>query len=412
MKKVIGFLRSMKFGMILLVLVIACSFAGSMIVQKGEAMDYVRRYGADAAQVIMALKLNDVFSAPYFIVLMAALCLNLTLCSIVRLPKTVRAAAALKTQAHKASALEPLEGMQAKKLCAYFEKRRYRCEQQDGTRVYIRNMAGFYGSFLTHLSFLLILIIGAAAVITADVKDQVVMPGQTLTLEDGTAITVESFRIEDETGKLDYASLLTAASADGGRTKQQEIRVNEPLSFDGYKIYQQTYGTAGAVRIANLASGVTEDMLLTESCFLTLDGRNGMFFQALYPGYIQSEDGSVTLVTSTSGAYEDPVYDILSVSGGVTTPVLAFPDETLTIGDVSFTLLAPVSYPGLRIKHMHTEILGMLYASFVLIVAALYLCFFMSPVAVKVTDSGYAVLSPKNQTGLLIELEALLKEEA
>lgn len=96
----------------------------------------------------------------------------------------------------------------------------------------------------------------------------------------------------------------------------------------------------------------------------------------------------------------------------MTTPVLAFPDETLTIGDVSFTLLDPVSYPGLRIKHMHTEILSMLYATFVLIVAALYLCFFMVPVAVKVTESGYAVLSPKTQTGLMIELEALLKEEA
>ena len=47
-----------------------------------------------------------------------------------------------------------------------------------------------------------------------------------------------------------------------------------------------------------------------------------------------------------------------------------------------------------------------------LIVAALYLCFFMVPVAVKVTESGYAVLSPKTQTGLKIELEALLKEEA
>ena len=165
-------------------------------------------------------------------------------------------------------------------------------------------------------------------------------------------------------------------------------------------------------QVRHLTNGIEEDMLLTESCFLTLDGRNGMFFQALYPGYVQAEDGSVTLVMGTSGAYEDPVYDILSVSGGVTTPVLAFPDETLTIGDVSFTLLDPVSYPGLRIKHMHTEILGMLYATFVLIVAALYLCFFMVPVAVKVTESGYAVLSPKTQTGLMIELEALLKEEA
>ena len=302
MKKVIGFLRSMKFGMILLVLVIACSVAGSLIVQQGEAMDYVRRYGADAAQLIMALGLDDVFSAPYFIVLMAALCLNLTLCSIVRLPRTIRAAAALRGQAHRASALEPLEEEQAKKLCAFFEKRHYRCEEKDGDRVYTKNMAGFYGSFLTHLSFLLILIIGAAAVMTADVRDQVVMPGETLTLEDGTMITVERFQIEDETGTLDYASVLTAASADGKRQKQQEIRVNEPFSFNGYKIYQQTYGTAGAVRIANLTNGIEEDMLLTESCFLTLDGRNGMFFQALYPGHVQAEDGSVTPVTSTSGA--------------------------------------------------------------------------------------------------------------
>ena len=412
MKKVIGFLRSMKFGMILLVLVIACSVAGSLIVQQGEPMDYVKRYGADMAQLILALELDDVFSAPYFIVLMAALCLNLTLCSIVRLPKTVRAASALQEQAYKAKAQYAIEGGQADQLCAYFEKRRYRCGERDGAKVYSRNMAGFYGSFLTHLSFLLILVVGAAAVITADVRDQVVMPGETLTLEDGTAVTVERFQIEDETGTLDYASMLTAVSANGRKQKQQEIRVNEPLSFEGYKIYQQTYGTAGAVNITNLESGVSEKMLLTDACFLTLDGRNGMFFQALYPGYVQDADGSVTLVTSTSGAYEDPVYDILSVADGVTTPVLAFPDETLTIGDVSFTLLDPVSYPGLRIKHMHMEILGVLYATFVLIVAALYLCFFMPPVAVKVTRDGYAVLSPKNQTGLMIELEALLKEEA
>ena len=237
------------------------------------------------------------------------------------------------------------------------------------------------------------------------------MPGETLVLEDGTSVMVESFQIEDETGRLDYASVLTVASADGSRKETKQIRVNEPMSFGGYKIYQQTYGTAGAVRIENLLTGVSEDMPLTESCFLSLDGRDGMFFQALYPGYVQAEDGSVTLVTSTSGAYSDPVYDVISVSGGAMTPVLAFPDETLTIGDVSFTLLEPISYPGLRIKHMSPIVLGLLYATFVLMVAGLYLCFFMVPVAAVVTESGYALLSPKAQTGLQIEIEALFEEE-
>lgn len=404
------FLRSMKFGMLLLVLVIACSFAGSMIVQQREPMEYVSRYGAFWAQVILALGLDDVFSAPYFFVLMAALCLNLTLCSIVRLPRTMRAGNALRAQAWAAEPDTRLDAQQREKLSAYLRSRHYRCEQREDGQVYAKNLIGFYGSFLTHLSFLLILLVGAAAVMTAQVTDRTVMPGETLTLDGGVHVTVESFQIVDGEGKLDYASLLTV-SKEGSQALQQEIRVNEPLSFEGYKIYQQTYGTAGSVRIENHANGASEVMALTEACFLTVDGRNGLFFQALYPGYIKAEDGSVTLITSTSGAYDDPVYDVLSVSDGVTTPVLAFPDETLTIGDVSFTMLDPVSYPGLRIKHMNTVILGVLYAVFVLMVAALYLCFFMTPVAVRVTSAGYKVLSPKAQTGLLIELEDLLKEE-
>ena len=401
----------MKFGMLLLILVIACSLAGSLIVQQRGAMEYVTRYGEDAAQVILALGLDDVFSAPYFIVLMAALCVNLTLCSLVRLPRVMRAKDALMKQAQQIACNEKLEGGQDGVLCAYFEKRRYRCHEADGRRIYTKNMPGFYGSFIMHLAFLLILLVGAAAVIAAEVTDQAVMPGETIVLGDGTSVTVERFQIEDETGTLDYASMLTAVSADGSRNVSQEIRVNEPLSFGGYKIYQQTYGTAGAVRVYNAENGISEDMTLTESCFLTLDGRSGMFYQALYPGYVKAEDGSVTLITSTSGAYTDPVYDVLSVADGVMTPVLAFPGETLTIGNVSFTLLDPVSYPGLRIKHMNTLILGALYAVFVMIVVGLYLCFFMAPAAIAVTETGYAIVSPKTQTGLMIELEALLKEE-
>ena len=399
----------MEFGMILLVLVIVCSLAGSLIVQQRESMEYVSRYGADAAQLILFLGLDDVFATPYFIVLMGALCLNLVLCSIVRLPRVHRAKSMLLAQAEKAPANIPLTDEQAKKLSVYFEKRHYHRKATPGRTIYYKNSFGFYGSFITHLSFLLILLVGAAAVMTADVRDQTVMTGETLTLEDGVSIRVDSFQIVDETGTLDYASQLTAAH--GSETVSTVIRVNEPLSFKGYKVYQQTYGTAGAVRIENHQTGVSEDMMLTESCFLTLDGRNGMFYQALYPGYVQDADGSVTLITSTAGAYSDPVYDILSVSDGVTTPVLAFPDETLTIGDVSFTMLSPVSYPGLRIKHMPMEILGLLYVTFVLMVAGLYLCFFAVPLAAAVEQKGYVIISPKTQTGLMIELEALLKEE-
>lgn len=401
----------MQFGMILLVLVIACSVAGSLIVQQREPMEYVTRYGESAAKIITALHLNDVFSSVYFIVLMAALCLNLTLCSLLRLPRTVKAAKQLLNRAKAVQMEKALAPDKAEKISAYLKRGGFRLHEEDGRKIYAKNLIGYYGSFLTHLSFLLILVVGVLAVVTAEITDQTVMPGETHTLPDGTTITVESFRIEDETGLLDYASKLVMRSADGTQEASKEIRVNEPLSFKGYKVYQQTYGTAGSIRIDNLANGASEVMHLTESCFLTLNGVDGLFFQALYPGYIKAEDGSVTLITSTSGAYSDPVYDVLSVAEGTMTPVLAFPEETLTIGDISFTFLEPTSYPGLRIKHMNSLVLGALYAVFALMVGGLYLCFFMVPVAVVVTEDGYAIVSPKQQTGLIIDLSACLEEE-
>lgn len=397
----------MTFGMILLVLIAACSVAGSLIPQQRETMEYVSRYGADAAEWIMRLGLHDVFSASYFIVLMAALCLNLLLCSVIRVVKLRGAGKRLQA----AAAAMERKPAPADQLHAYFARRGYRKTKQGGVTLYSKYAVGFYGSFLSHLALIVLLVVGAATVYGADVQDRTVMPGQTLTLEDGTTLTVNAFQIEDETGRLDYASRIVMKDGKGNESPQTVVRVNEPLRFGGYKVYQQTYGTAGAVTVVNAHSGGSDTLSLTEPVFLTLDGRNGVYYNALYPGYTQAEDGGVTLITSTSGAYHDPVYDLRVVSGGQTAPVLAFPGETVTIGDVSFTMEAPVSYPGLRIKYLSGAILGALYASFAFIVAALYVCFFMRPVCVAVGEDGYAIASPKPQLGLQLELDALNGED-
>ena len=44
-------------------------------------------------------------------------------------------------------------------------------------------------------------------------------------------------------------------------------------------------------------------------------------------------------------------------------------------------------------------------------VLALYMCFFAVPVYVKVRPDAFAVLSPKSQQGLMIDLGALLDEK-
>lgn len=400
----------MKFGMILLILVMLCSLAGSLIPQQAESMRYVEAYGASAAEAFMKTGLTDIFHAWYFYALEGLLCLNLTLCSIVRFPKARKGAERLREKAWAAEADHPLAPGQVEKLSAYLSRRHYKKEEKDGEILFAKNAAGFFGSFLTHLSILLVLLFGALVLLTPDVSDRTVMPGSTLALEDGTKITCESFHIQDASGKLDYASVLRAESADGRESKTQEIRVNRPLRFGEYKIYQQTYGTAGRVRVMNRKNGAEEIMYLTEPCFLSIDGQNGIYFNALYPGYVKDETGNYTLITNTSGSYPDPVYRIQSISGGMSAAVLAFPGEEINIGNITFAFLDPAEYPGLRIKRQSAALYAGLYFSFGLMVAGLYLCFFAVPVCVKAGAAGYAVVSPKTQQGLLIELKALLAD--
>ena len=123
------------------------------------------------------------------------------------------------------------------------------------------------------------------------------------------------------------------------------------------------------------------------------------------------KDGNYTLVTNTSGSYPDPVYRIQTIAEGMSTSVLAFPDETLSLGEIDFTFLLPAEYPGLRIKHVSSVFYGALYFGFGLMIAALYLCFFMVPAAVSVREDGYSVVSPKEVQEIREALTIAGKEE-
>ena len=408
-KRLMKFLRSMTFGMILLGLILLCSFPGSVIAQGNTPDWYVQTY-PDWHGVILKLGLDDVFGSWYFITLLVLLCLNLTLCSLIRIRNVVKASkkAAASAAERKTKVFLTAEG--TSQLRQLLEERHYKKEVFGETTVYSKNSIGWYGSFVTHLAILLTVLFGAAALYLPKVTDQTCFPGESLPMEDGTSIAVESFQIENGEGKLDYASVIEIRLPDGRTSGQQRISVNYPLSFGGYKVYQQTYGTAGAVTVRNTETGGEDRFLLNEMCFLSLDSINGIWFEALYPGYIRDESGNFTLITQTSGSYEDPVYQVLLASEGVYTPVMVFPGETLSVGGVEFTFEDPVEYPGLRIKRTPEAVNVMLFSAFGLMILGLWFCFFQTPAIVAVREEGYTVVGPKPQ-GLILELTALLESE-
>ena len=408
-RKILKFLRSMTFGMVLLGLILICSFAGSLIGQGNEPAWYVQTYPGWHG-LLLALGLDNVFHSWYFICLTVLLCLNLTLCSLIRIRRVVKTAKNAVAHAANRKTNVELSPEGVAKLQAYLDIHHFRKTEFETAVVYSKNGIGWYGSFLTHLAILLTVLFGAAALYLPTVTDQTCMPGEALTMGDGTVIAVDSFHIEDGAGNLDYASKIHVTLPDGRDSGVQEIRVNHPLAFGGYKIYQQTYGTAGAVTVRNGETGGEDRFLLTEMCFLSLDSVNGVWFEALYPGYLRDEAGNFTLITQTSGQYKNPVYQILLASDGVYTPVMAFPGETVSVAGLDFTFEKPVEYPGLRIKKTPSVVNGLLCAAFCLMIVGLWFCFFLPPAIVTVREDGYCVAGPKPQN-MEIELSALLETE-
>ena len=394
MKKVFRYMRSMRFGILLLCLIAACSVAGTVIPQGREIAWYAQNYPS-AHPVILTFRLNRVFESWYFITLLALLCLNLSLCSLLRIRTVVRAS---RGEAERAAAMPDtvlLRPGGVEKLRAWLEDRHCRSVELDGAVVYHKNGIGRYGTFLLHLSILLTLVFGALALYTPTVTDQSCMPGESILLEDGTEIQVLDFHITDETGRLDYRSHVQVTLPDGRRSEEAELSVNHPFSFGAYKLFQQSFGTAGSVTVTNLETGGTDAFLLTEQAYLSADGITGIFYETLYPDFIRDPSGNVTFITITEGSYPNPIYQFEVISDGEFTPTLAVPGDELELTGLRFTFNSPVEYPGIRIKHVSRLFNALLIASFMLMIAGLTLAFFFDPVLVKTDAEGYAVGGPK-----------------
>ena len=394
MKKVFRYMRSMRFGILLLCLIAACSVAGTVIPQGREVAWYAQNYPS-AHPVILTFRLNRVFESWYFITLLALLCLNLSLCSLLRIRTVVRAS---RGEAERAAAMPDTvllrpEGVE--KLRAWLEDRHCLSEELDGAVVYCKNGIGRYGTFLLHLSILLTLVFGAFALYTPTVTDQSCMPGESILLEDGTEIHILDFHITDETGRLDYRSHVQVTLPDGRRSEEAELSVNHPFSFGAYKLFQQSFGTAGSVTVTNLETGGTDDFLLTEQAYLSADGITGIFYETLYPDFIRDPSGNVTFITITEGSYPNPIYQFEVISDGEFTPTLAVPGDELELTGLRFTFNSPVEDPGIRNKHVSRLFNALLIASFMLMIAGLTLAFFFDPVLVKTDAEGYAVGGPK-----------------
>ncbi|MHB8764145.1 MAG: cytochrome c biogenesis protein ResB [Deferrisomatales bacterium] len=269
------FLASIKLSIAVLIALAGTSIFGTVIQQAKPAEVYVREYGAGVARVIQVLELGDMYHSWWFQVLLGLLLINITVCSLKRLPQAVR----LMKDRDPVFDGRPValhekwqtvvKGRSVPEVVAAVEsvlggRLRRPVRAEVGGQVYLFASRGNWtrmGVYITHGSLFLFAlggIIGAqfgykgfVNIPEGEAVSQVALRGGG-ELDLGFQVRCDRFEVHfypDAAGRptgrpREYLSDLTVI--DGGQeVLKQRIEVNSPLIYKGIYFYQSSYGQAG-----------------------------------------------------------------------------------------------------------------------------------------------------------------------
>jgi cytochrome c biogenesis protein len=263
-------LASLKTGITLLILVgIACA-TGTFILQRPitEPENMLRAYSPQTLQWLDRLRLTDIYHAPWFILLLAALGVSIICASIDRFPKAWRMIARpyMRTDVHFRSAL-PMQAhfavgnasqalMAAEKAMKHAGLRPRRVVENDEVSLYAeRNLLSVFSVYVVHTSLLLILAGGIVDAIYGYHGYVTLNKGQStdqIELRTGENKKLPFTLRCDGAGQENYAdgspkkywSDLVVLE-NGRETLKKQIIVNDPLVTHGIRFYQSGYGQSG-----------------------------------------------------------------------------------------------------------------------------------------------------------------------
>ncbi len=261
------FFASVKLSVFLLLALAATSIIGTVVPQNADPVQYIRRYGETGYALMNRLGIFDMYRSFWFQFLLALLLINIIICSIDRLRATwkilfpdrpVFSAARFRSARHRAEWTSAGTPEDLNPLFSDYVRRKFTTwrsdAEEDGFVIFGEKgrwtRLGVYG---VHLSVLLMVVgglMGSLFGFDGHVNIPVGEARRTINLNFSQGrqelpfqIQCDDFSISHyETGlPKEYRSTLSLIR-DDNLLLTRDIRVNEPLTFEGINIYQSSWG--------------------------------------------------------------------------------------------------------------------------------------------------------------------------
>ena len=318
---------SIKTGVILIILVVIFSAAGTVILQRPvtDPDDMERAYSPAMLRFLDATSLTDVFHARWFIALMILVSFSIIAASMERFPNAWRYFArpykspdegfrrVLQTQAQIPIAQVAITNEEQALAAAERALRRSRFKAEHIVRTNSfslfseRNRISEMAVYIVHASLLLIFLGGIVDALWGWRGFLMLNPGSAgnqIELKNGVTRTLPfSIRCDgageetytDGTPKKYWSKL--AVVAEGREVSRKEIVVNDPLVYQGVRFYQASYGRTGkldqlTLNATPVKGGAPQEISLAMNQTAALDAETSVQLVGFIPDFVV-QDGQV-----------------------------------------------------------------------------------------------------------------------
>jgi cytochrome c biogenesis protein len=401
----------MKFGLILMLVVVGFSVVGSLIPQMFEEYWYIENY-PNFGELILTLGFHRIFMQWYFIVVCVLLGLSLATATISRVGALGRLLPKTLIVPEEGYRFDELDEGKVSRLRGYLQKKRYRELNSGEATVYYKNRWGYFGSAVVHASLLMILVFGGAVLGLNYTEDVILFPGDTATLENGSTLHLFSFtRYDEVTGRTESISVIEATAPNGRSSGIREIRVNQPLRFNSYVYYQFQHLYAGSITATDMETGASDTFFMTERSFLTVDGRTGIWFETVFQGWtMDDETGQIIPLIYDAPIFPNPLYYFMLMDEDGHEHRFAKPGSHVHVGNIRFDFNEMTHYPLIRVSFSPHPFPALLLIASILLMVGLALSFYFTPSIVVLKGSRYKITCLPS-SGIDREIVAMLYED-
>lgn len=391
LKKAWRIFHSMKLGIVLLIIIALVSVIGTLIPQGYTDQYYLQNYPHLIHEIILALGFDHLFSSWWYLALTLALVLNLFLCSVQRfrpiMDKVKNDPDISKKIQGKDFSLISTRDVNYKDLFNNLGFKKVKETTIDGKHVSYQfaNKIGYLGSWLTHLSIIVIIIAFAYGRHFGFEEFVYGVPGSVLELENSDYdIRIDDFDIkfrEDFTVEQ-YISDITILK-DGQEIEKGRTMVNQPFRIDQFNAYQNSTGWAVDAILYKNDKLFSHKTLYKSEVYVDDDKKIALQFVDFYPDF--DESNPMRPRTKTPLLNHPVMLYALFYNGVRVDMGLVHMGDQVEYGEYAFLIQKPQMFTLLQVTKDPATSYALIGAA--LLMVGLYLAFYVNPKEMILVDT-------------------------